>query len=277
MFKSAAKHLANRLGYKVYRTARPGPPQPVDPKVMATVAKLWPIETLSPLIRAGGDRDGAYLIPDDLDGISALFSPGVDKVSQFEADMAERGMTCYLADASVDGPATTNSAFRFLPKFLGLTNDDKTITLDQWVDQSEPGDHDLMLQMDIEGFEWPVLANLSDGLLARFRVMVIEFHWITQMFDGLGHQIITEVFNRLAQTHHVVHNHPNNWSWVAERNGVELPDLLELTLLRKDRPVAAKFARQFPHELDIINVATRPEVVLPATWYAPPETKPVLS
>ena len=33
------------------------------------------------LIRIGGKGDGAYLLPDDLSGISACFSPGVD-VSQ---------------------------------------------------------------------------------------------------------------------------------------------------------------------------------------------------
>ncbi len=60
------------------------------------------------LIRVGGDADGGYLIPDDLAGIEACFSPGVDTVATFERDMVARGIPCHLIDASVDGrPSTT--------------------------------------------------------------------------------------------------------------------------------------------------------------------------
>ena len=45
----------------------------------------------------------------------------------------------------------------FTKKFLGVTNNDLTITLDDWVDGNSPGDGDLILQMDVEGAEWPVL------------------------------------------------------------------------------------------------------------------------
>ena len=37
-----------------------------------------------PLVRIGGNRDGAYLVPDDLTGVSACFSPGVSNRKDFE-------------------------------------------------------------------------------------------------------------------------------------------------------------------------------------------------
>lgn len=46
--------------------------------------------------------DGGYLIPDDLEGISACFSPGVDDRATFETSLIARGIPCFLADASVD-------------------------------------------------------------------------------------------------------------------------------------------------------------------------------
>ena len=54
-------------------------------------------------VRLGGPHDGGYLIPDDLDGIVACFSPGVDQTSAFERDCLDRGMALYLSDASVTG------------------------------------------------------------------------------------------------------------------------------------------------------------------------------
>ena len=39
---------------------------------------LRPVITQHPLIRIGSEFDGGYLVPDDLDGVSACFSPGVN-------------------------------------------------------------------------------------------------------------------------------------------------------------------------------------------------------
>jgi hypothetical protein len=41
------------------------------------VHRLHPVVTTHPLIRVGAHGDGGYLVPDDLDGIAACFSPGV--------------------------------------------------------------------------------------------------------------------------------------------------------------------------------------------------------
>ena len=51
---------------------------------------------------AGPDGDGGYLVPDDLEGIVACFSPGVSNVAGFEKDCALKGMKVFMADASVE-------------------------------------------------------------------------------------------------------------------------------------------------------------------------------
>ena len=51
--------------------------------VLNLIQKLHPKKTIKPLIRMGPNGDGGYLIPDDLEGIEACFSPGVDQVSGF--------------------------------------------------------------------------------------------------------------------------------------------------------------------------------------------------
>ena len=130
------------------------------------------------LIRVGPSGDGGYLLPDDLDGVNYCLSPGVAACSDLEEDMASRGMQVFLADKSVDGPAVKNESFMFIKNFISSQNSEKEglITMDRWVEEQLPelaNDPrcEAVLQMDIEGFEYEVLHNISDDLLKRFRIV----------------------------------------------------------------------------------------------------------
>jgi len=81
-------------------------------EVLAFLKKIRPMTTNIPLIRVGSADDGGYLVPDDLEGIKICFSPGVAQQSDFELAMAQRGITCFMADYSVDGSHCTR-AFSF--------------------------------------------------------------------------------------------------------------------------------------------------------------------
>jgi hypothetical protein len=72
-------------------------------EVVAVLELLKPKASKTPLIRIGGDMDGAYLVPDDLDGIVACFSPGVSRTKYFEDFLAERyGIQSHMCDFSCD-------------------------------------------------------------------------------------------------------------------------------------------------------------------------------
>ena len=70
-------------------------------KVLNLIRALRPVDCGIPLIRIGGNADGGYLVPDDLDGIEYCFSPGVNTVADFENDLADRKIRSFLADLSV--------------------------------------------------------------------------------------------------------------------------------------------------------------------------------
>ena len=53
-------------------------------EVVEVFELLKPKASKTPLIRIGGDIDGSYLVPDDLDGITACFSPGVGEGGEEE-------------------------------------------------------------------------------------------------------------------------------------------------------------------------------------------------
>lgn len=131
---------------------------------------LTPFNTEIPLIRVGGCGDGGYLLPDDLDGIVACFSPGVDATMTFDTEIMERGIPCFLADASVEGLAAPHAMATFDKLFLGPTTSRQFISLDDWVARYAPPDGDLLLQMDIEGAEYVTLNAARTGTLERFEL-----------------------------------------------------------------------------------------------------------
>lgn len=241
-------------------------------RIKGLASSLWPVVTGVPLIRIGGGQDGGYLVPDDLDGIRACFSPGVDVTASFESDLlSAHDIVSHQADFSVGGPPAGFVPASFTKKFLGAYCDDVHITLDQWmrnsVDLSEPGDY--LLQMDIEGGEYATLLACPDEILNRFRIIVIEIHEVMS-WSNIGFLNLVEAFfKRLLARFHVVHDHPNNCCGLAQFGDIQIPRVFELTLLRKDRAQALGYETTFPHPLDRRCVPTRPDLVLPPDCHSP--------
>lgn len=233
--------------------------------VAALVASLRPVSCGRPLVRLGPAADGGYLVPDDLEGIEACFSPGVDRECRFEVDCAARGMRVFMADRSVSGPPIDDPSFTFLHRFLGGTTDADHVTLDDWVEGSGVGTGDLLLQMDIEGHEYATLLAASPALLRRFRVIVVEFHWLDQLWNRPWFALVSQVFAKLLATHACVHLHPNNCCGTDTTAGIAVPRLMEFTFLRRDRVGAGGPSPTFPHPLDGDNTPN-PTLPLPEVW-----------
>jgi hypothetical protein len=232
------------------------------------------IESMRPrdvgLVRLGPDADGGYLLPDDLVGIAAVFSPGVSDESGFELGLASRGVDVYMADGSVDGPAGAHDRFHFEKKFVGSFDRDGFVSLDSWAAQVPlPNAGDLLLQMDIEGAEYECLLALSHGLQSRFRTVIVEFHgghhWLLRPYFRL----VKAAIEKLLATHVVVHLHANNCCGSVETDGLVIPRVLEVTFHRRDRvPDDSTYARPGPHPLDVVNVGSEP-LLLSHHWYGP--------
>ena len=230
---------------------------------------LRPREPGIELVRIGPEKDGGYLVPNDLDGIRHAFSPGVSNESGFEEELAERGMQVFLADHSVDAPAVSHPRFVFDKRFVGCLTDERYITLDDWHAAKLGADPDteLLLQMDIEGAEYETLLAASPRLLARFRIMIIELHWLPQLWNEPFFAVASRMFDKLLATHAVVHIHPNNCCGSVKSSGIEIPRIAEFTFLRQDRFRSTGYRTTFPHPLDRPNVAKKP-LHLPPCWYS---------
>ncbi len=262
------KKVIEDIGIRLLNPAGMIPVRAVQRSVLRELLKsLHPVETEHPLIRIGAKADGGYLIPDDLEGISACFSPGVSTCSDFEKDCADRGMDVFLADRSVDGPATSHPRFHFIKKYLGAFSDDDFMTMGEWMTLSQVDrGSDILLQMDIEGFEFETIFNMTQDQMNRFRIMVFEFHYLPEMWARSCFLMMSRVFKKILQTHACVHAHPNNANGAIARLGVELPWCMEMTFLRRDRFRESRLATTFPHPLDADNVSNAP-MVLHKSWH----------
>lgn len=264
-FSSIARAVAQKLlSQRGAVAVRETPRQ----KILEFIQNLRPVDSGHGLIRLGGAGDGGYLIPDDLDGISACFSPGVSETSAFERDCAQHGMHLFLADFSVEqvGPELEGFPYQFIRRFVGPDPAPEFISFPEWLRASSAPEGDWMLQMDIEGGEYPVLLETPLEDLAKFRIICIEFHQITALWNEDFFSFVRLAVDRMLVHHRCVHIHANNAGSVKSHKGIDLPDLLEITFLRKDRMPATVAPATLPHPLDAPNLHHLPDLQLKAPW-----------
>ena len=214
---------------------------------------LWPVKTEHELIRIGGTKDGGYLVPNDLSGIKACFSPGVSDLADFEKDLLNRfGIDSHLCDYSVEAPPDNYDPLSFTKKFLGTNNNKKQITLHDWCHslENEFENNDYILQMDIEGSEYETILATPVKILNRFRIMNIEIHDVESWSHPVFFNIVKSFFEKLLANFNILHNHPNNFCGLISLGGFEFPKVMEMTFLRNDRCTPRGYCNQFPHPLD---------------------------
>ena len=235
------------------------------------LAWLSPCSNGHSLIRVGAEEDGGYLVPDDLEGIVACFSPGTDQVVEFEKYFFSQGIRCYLADASVSENPFKNPLVDFQKKYISGFSHGDFLSLEDWIVGSFPSlSGDMVLQIDIEGWEYQALSTCSMSLLAKFRIIIIEFHDFHRTVDRYFYRdLLAPVIAKLSSTFDPVHIHPNNASPEFSLHGYRCPQAFELTLHRKDRrytdpPVPT--IMNLPHALDQDNLPNKRTLKISKQW-----------
>ena len=261
----SSKRLQNLLldrGLSLSRTT------PTD-AVAGLISRLRPIGIGRALTRVGAAHDGGYLLPDDFDGVTACFSPGVNDEVGFELSMAQRGIRSFLADFSVPGPPVEHPLFDFEPLFIDAFDGEGRTTMARWVEEKAAEDTgDFILQMDIEGSEYAALTAMPPELLARFRIIAIEFHHLNKLFDPVVFMFYRSCFEKLLALFDVVHLHPNNALPVYTVGELVVPQAMEMTFYRKGRCPGNAPLPRFPHPLDADCDSNKPTLVLPRCWQA---------
>jgi hypothetical protein len=232
-------------------------------EVLALMKLLRPHQTKFRKIRVGTAGDGGYVLPDDIDGISAVVSIGVGNDVSFDVSFAANRVPVFQYDHTVDAPPVASEYFHFFKTAWGPIDDPRTSTLNAMINRHGlVNDLDAILKFDTEGAEWTAFGDESDDQLKHFRVIVCELHGLNSLHNQEFLVGFRRLMSRLTQNHTVVHLHANNCCGMTLIEGVPVPAVVELTLLRNDRSSFSASTDPIPGPLDFPSMGDRPDLVL---------------
>jgi hypothetical protein len=242
-------------------------------EIEAAINLMTPVGAGRELIRLGGAKDGGYLVPNDLLEIEACFSPGTNNFKRFEDQiLSAYGIKSFMCDFSSDvdkfqTPLAPDSQF-FEKKWLDIDGASDSIEINEWVESNTEAASDLILQMDIEGAEYRNLIATRRSTMSRFRIIILELHGLGALGDRefLNGVFLPAMLN-VTHDHVCVHAHANNCCGAVDfSDDLVVPQLIELTFLRRDRLGSDHHQRTLPHRLDEDNVTRKAPIQLGGLW-----------
>ncbi|WP_291343715.1 hypothetical protein [Acidiphilium sp. 20-67-58] len=216
-------------------------------------------------IRLGDEGDGGYVVLDHLAPAGICLSLGVGDNVSFDLALAERGYDVLQYDHTITGPPISHERFRFhrigisdrLPSREGFQSVTEVLETHNLRRRE-----DLILKMDIEGSEWGAIPLMTPEDLAHFNQICIEFHNLGQLTRPIFAEMAAAVFRHLRQTHIAIHVHGNNYRPMHNVLGIPVPDVLEITLVRRRSYEFLPSTEIFPTVIDYPNKPEIPDLFL---------------
>jgi hypothetical protein len=181
-------------------------------------------------IRLGNNYDGGYVIADGVDPYDLYVSIGVAEEESFSRDFINKYKMNETNSFAFDGTIITypweyTTNISFIRKNISNINDKHNTNLDNLLSKHT----NAFLKMDIEGCEWSWI--MYTPYLKNIKQMVIEFHGVWT--DGWKNHTLTfihECFEKLSETHYLIHVHGNTGGGVTNK----LPNVIEMTYIRRE-------------------------------------------
>lgn len=203
-------------------------------------------------VRVGRPFDGGYVMIDAFDGVEAAYSFGINDDVSWDFDIALRDIDVFQYDHTIDNLPLKHPRFHWKKVGIGAhsTNEFRAIS-DIVKDHKHEKLNNLLLKCDIELAEWDALVSTPKQILSKFSQIVIEIHDLPRV--GIEEYALStrQALANLTNSHHVVHVHANNYGGVRMVGGICLPNVVELTLLRKDMGTFTPSTLKFPTEMDM--------------------------
>jgi hypothetical protein len=233
-------------------------------EVLSIIKMIRPKKSTFRKVRIGSLSDGGYVLPDDLDGIDSLLSLGVGDEVSFDLHFLKKGIPVYQYDPTIDSSPSDNADSFIFHKIAWASHDSiGGRSLSSMVQQHEIFNSDRgILKFDTEGAEWECIPTTSEHTLKHFRIIVCELHGLNSLGNGELRRKIRETLGLLTRNHTVMHLHANNCCGITLVEGVPVPAVVELTLLRNDRSEFTTCNEAIPGPLDYPNMNDRADLVL---------------
>jgi hypothetical protein len=145
---------------------------------------------------------------------------------------------------------------------LGVISNSEFISIQEIADTYSYSN--AILQMDIEGAEYETLNYLNSQDLSRFSMIVVEIHGLSRMLDpDVGYLQVRQLIETLTELHVPVHAHPNNIGGYFKCYGTNFPNIVELTLVRRNLAGIIGGRIHPNRELDVPNSMKYPDLPFP--------------
>lgn len=216
------------------------------------------------LCRVGKEDDGGYVMAlkgEKYSDENIAYSIGICDDVSWDLEMAKAGYQIYQYDHTIKNLPCKNESFHW--KKIGLTGGTETKELKRLETLLSENRHEKMggglLKIDIEGYEWNVLAECEEKTLNQFDQIIIELH----NFHNLNNRsMITKALNNINNTHQVIYVHCNNMSPVGYCGDIIMPNCLEAVYVKRDKYNFKEGMFISPTSLDKPNLARIPEIKL---------------
>ncbi len=202
------------------------------------------------------------------DKVDAAYSFGIANDVTWDKEIAERSIPVFMYDHTIDGLPEEHKNFHFFKTGIcGKPNISGMKDIGTLIKENGHLGRNLLLKMDIEGFEYPAIQALTEEEISQFTQISMEIHDLQNLlFDAEKHFLISECLVKILHHMYCVHIHANNVGWVAERNGVSVPVLLELSFIRKDMANDFQRTDKLRTDLDSPNNADNEEINVHNLW-----------
>ena len=182
--------------------------------------------------RVGKAHDGGYVMVKPYSDNLIAYSLGICDDVSWDSDMSQYGYEIYQYDHTISALPEENEKFHW--KKIGLTGLEETAELKHLEtlirDNGHSSQHGMILKMDIEGYEWDLLANLKENTLNQFDQIVMELHGLNNLKNTSK---TLSALRNITKTHNVVHIHGNNYRYISACGEYVTPDALEVTMVKK--------------------------------------------
>ena len=210
-------------------------------------------------IRLGREHDGGYILVDDFqEDKGIVYSLGIADDISFDKDLANRGYEVYMYDNSIECPPEEHSLFHFFKYGIGCGKNLYTLD-DILIENNHLMNKNMILKMDIEGFEYETIYDINEVNLQRFAQIVIEFHDIIS-YNNL---LIFPVLEKLNKYFQCVHIHGQDVAPIVRIGSDKvLPNYIEATYLNKSKYEFTNDKCILPLPIDMSTYEQRREIYL---------------
>ncbi len=213
------------------------------------------------LVRVGSEGDGGYVMLSPFSDTKIAYSIGIGTDVSWDKDIASMGYTVFQYDHTILGLPEENENFVWRKFGIGVFDSGDIKSLDTMLrDNGNIDKSGMILKMDVDGWEWPVLSKIEENILDKFDQIVMELHELNDL-DRLDEFI--HALERLNRKHACIHVHANNIGNVNYCGDYITPNYLEITLVNRNKFDLKPLDNVgFPRELDRPTCTHLPDIYL---------------